>query len=199
MDMDSPELCLPPRRKGYDSSPSTGLTTPMSRRAAEEFAVRGKACADSSISQTRESLAGPLATSLMGRLAAEELTMRGQACAVSPAVRPSRESDAGGLATVLAPQRPGEEFVAAVLKAAELEAAFSDVGKTAASLQEANNDIEMLAFLLDDAEIDRATRLLNEEIARREEDRGTSVVVVRRLQAQLGELQKHVKLHAEER
>lgn len=98
-------------------------------------------------------------------------------------------------------QGPGEEFVEAVLKAADLEA--SGVDRAAVSLQEANNEIEMLAFLLDDVEIDRATRLLRTEIGKRGQElvqqrpgRSACAVVVRRLQTHLAELRQHVKAHA---
>lgn len=170
-----------PRGHGHEASTSTAPTPARSRRTVAE---------EDPGSQDRARATSPV-------------LLEGEAHTGSVSTPAQQDLPATGSSTAMpAQQGPAEEFVTAVLKAAELEAMTADAGKADVALQEANNEIEMLAFLLDDVMLDRAIRLLQGAISRREEDlvlqrpdRGASAVVVRRLQAQLAELRQHVKAH----
>ncbi|CAK0847142.1 unnamed protein product [Prorocentrum cordatum] len=86
--------------------------------------------------------------------------------------------------------RPAEEFSAAALRAARLAAALEaeeDEGgrlELAAALGDAENDVEMLVFLLDEADAGEAEALLGLEVQRQ------PLPVAKRLRAQMRELRR---------
>lgn len=119
------------------------------------------------------------------------------------------------------PEGPGEEFFAAVLRASRLQAKVdvvawsgpANAGRSpmaadreadlGSKILEADNEVEMLAFLLDEAGAEEAARLLDEEVLRREDEllrrrprEGSSqeravteaAAVLQRLRAHLAEL-----------